>query len=129
MRGATFPLQNGQDGLIETSDDDRVLMRSALRQYLLGTRGARVMRPTWGASTDDLLFDPNDDVSAQVFRTRAYEAQKFLPLVIDDVEFLSVAGRPDAMAPVVYFHVAGDEASEDNINFANATTSETGGTP
>jgi len=44
IRGATHPLQTGTDGLIETSDDADVLMTSALRQYLLSERGARVMR-------------------------------------------------------------------------------------
>jgi len=128
MRGATYPLQTGADGLIEISDDTSVLMQSALKQYLLSTRGARVMRPTWGASTSDLLFDPLDDVTMQLFRVAAKEAELHLAIIVDDVEFIDTPGRVDKLTPIVYFHVVGDEATDQQIDFANPTTAESGGT-
>ena len=127
IRGATYPLQTGSDGLIETSDDADVLMTSALRQYLLSERGARVMRPLWGASTGDLLFAPNDDVSRQLFAVRAKDAEKFLPIIVDDIEFRPVPGRKDKIAPTVFFHVIGDENTHNQIDFANPMTSDPGG--
>lgn len=121
--GPTYPLSNGTDGRIVTSDDPDVLMLSAVKQFLLSTPGYRPMEPLWGAGLNNLYFEPNDEVTQRLAISRIKKVELFLPIIVDDIEFVEDESDRSRLQPKVIFHVIGESnqkviqpLSEDNTD-------------
>lgn len=122
--GPTYPLRNGVDGRIVTSDDPSVLMKSAVQQFLLSTPGARPMYPEWGAGLSDLYFRPNDDVTQRLAIKRIRNIEKFLPVVVDDIEFIEDVSDKSHLLAKIIFRVIGESDQQSIVPLSSDETDQ-----
>jgi phage baseplate assembly protein W len=90
--GWSFPVRAGADGAIELARLDESIRQSIL--LIVSTaRGERVMRPTFGCAIHELVFAPNDAMTAARAGFAVREA------LIDwepRIQVLDVRAEPDA---------------------------------
>ena len=90
-RGLAFPLQL-QGGVVGLNGHDGQIAQS-IGLILRTAQGERVMRPAFGAGTEQLAFEPLGAVTASLVQHRIREAlQRFEPRI----EVLEVTPQPPA---------------------------------
>ncbi len=72
-RGWSFPLQVGQQGGL-TLTNDRNEIEQAIQIILTTSPGQRVMRPEFGCRLQELVFSPNNSLTAAQARRYVEEA-------------------------------------------------------
>ena len=87
-----------------------------MRQYLLCRRGARPKVALWGAGIGDNKFDPQSAAGHQLISIRCYEAEKVLPVKVDDVQVSKDPNQADTTWISVAFHVLGDAATQQTVS-------------
>ena len=88
MSAIRFPFHFGFDGEVVTTNDPAVEVSDRLNNLLGTMLGERVMRPTYGASMHDYLFEPTDDLTMQSIDARVTDAISLWEpdLVVDSVD-------------------------------------------
>jgi Bacteriophage baseplate protein W len=61
--GWAFPVQTDDQGQISLAQQDEVI-RQSIRLIIETAKGERLMRPTFGCGIHDLVFAPNDPLTA-----------------------------------------------------------------
>jgi phage baseplate assembly protein W len=122
LKGPVWPFENDEDGRIKHTDDIDVLAKSWMLLYLQHSRGIRVMKPNFGGGFDDFLFDQNDDVSQQLLRARCVEAERWFPVIVDRVDFVTTPGDDTKVSPIIYFRIQTEEQGTIQLNVAEAMT-------
>ena len=105
-RGWRFPVRVGPDGRLRTSGGpDRV--RDAVWIVLRTCAGERVMRPRFGASTDDFVFRPNSPATRAALTEAVRQALALHePRVeLDEVRADPVEGEPSQVLVTVGYRL------------------------
>jgi len=115
--GYTWPLQTGDDGIIETSDDPEVLCETWVTVFALSGRGRRPKKRRWGAGIDAEKFRalttiPRGTSDAVSARLATMEGQ--IPVLIDNIDFIGPreTGEFTKGKWEVTVHMLGDAAEE-----------------
>lgn len=90
-RGFHFPIRVDGNGSMEMSDDEDNIQQSI--HLVLGTaKGERLYRPQFGCAIHDLVFQPNNQVTASRVATAVKESLlAFEPRIMD----IEVSAAPD----------------------------------
>lgn len=114
--GFTWPLQTGDDGIIETSDDPETLAKTWVTMYALSGRGRRPKRRGWGAGIDAEKFRPITRGTIDAVTVRLKEMEGQIPVLVDDTRFIPQEETGDFAKGTweVEVHLLGD-ASEESV--------------
>jgi uncharacterized protein len=81
-RGINFPFTKGKTALPQPVTDDD-LVKQSLQQIVLTGRNQRVMRPDFGCDAYSFVFEPNNEMLAELIRTEVSAAiGRFEPRVV-----------------------------------------------
>lgn len=102
-KGIAFPFQKGDLSFPKAATDDD-LVKQSIVQILLTGRGERVMRPDFGTGLMALVFEPNDDILAELVKLEVSTAiGKFEPRVL--IQDIVVAREDSHVIITLYFVV------------------------
>lgn len=68
IQGLAFPMREDGTGGFLTSNENLGSLRDGVRQLILTSRGARVMRPDYGTDIRKSVFDPLDSTMLNTLR-------------------------------------------------------------
>lgn len=71
MTAISIPFRIAENGRVATTTDLEEAIKQRIIDVLVTTKGERVMRPIYGASSSDLLFEPMDDLLYGEFKVDA----------------------------------------------------------
>jgi phage baseplate assembly protein W len=99
FRGLNFPFTKGSTALPQPVYDAD-LVKQSLQQIVLTGRNERVMRPDFGCDAYSFVFEPNDEMLAELIRTEVSAAiGRFEPRVV--VLDIGVVRSPDTGEVIV----------------------------
>jgi uncharacterized protein len=102
-KGIAFPFRKGDVSFPARSTDDD-LIKQSLVQILLTQRGERINRPDFGTGLVNFIFEPNDDILAEMVRVEVSTAiSKFEPRVL--IEDIVVEREDTSVIVTIYFVV------------------------
>jgi phage baseplate assembly protein W len=71
MTAISIPFRIAENGRVASTTDLEEAIKQRIIDVLVTTKGERVMRPIYGASSSDLLFEPMDDLLHGEFKVDA----------------------------------------------------------
>lgn len=111
-KGVAYPFQAGNFS-IPSPVTDAELVKQSLQQILTTTRGERVMRPNFGCNLQRYVFENNNELLAQLFRSEISAAiSTWEPrAALDSVSF----ERSDSMLTVTVLYTVVTTQTQDTI--------------
>jgi hypothetical protein len=107
FRGINFPFTKGKTALPEPVFDAE-LVKESLQQIVLTGRNQRVMRPDFGCDAVRFVFEPNDDLLAELIRTEVNSAiGRFEPrVIVQEIGVVRNTDKGEVLITINYVLVA-----------------------